>query len=66
MFKNQKNAVRALVASGAVIAGNAMAAVPAAVTTALGDAKDDGIVVATAVLVAIVAIYAFKLMRKGL
>ena len=66
MFKNKKNAVRALVASGAVVAGNAMAAVPAAVSTALTDAKDDGIVVATAVLIAIVAIYAFKLMRKGL
>lgn len=66
MFKNQKNAVRAILASGAVIAGNAMAAVPAEVSTALSDAKADGIVVATAVLIAIVAIYAFKLMRKGL
>lgn len=66
MFKNKTNAVRALVASGAVAAGNAMAAVPADVATALSDAKTDGIVVATAVLIAIVAIYAFKLMRKGL
>lgn len=49
-----------------VAAGNAMAAVPGDVTTALGDAKTDGVTVATAVLVAVVAIYAFKLMRKGL
>lgn len=46
--------------------GSAMAAVPTEVTTALSDAKADGVVVATAVLIAIVAIYAFKLMRKGL
>lgn len=50
----------------ALSAGQAMAAVPAAVTTSLTDAQADGVAVATAVLVAIVAIYAFKLMRKGL
>ena len=43
-----------------------MAAVPADVTTALTDAKADAIVVATAVLVVIVAIFAFKLMRRAL
>lgn len=47
-------------------AGSVFAAVPAAVTTSLTDAQADGVTVATAVLVAIVAIYAFKLMRKGL
>ncbi|MBK6295524.1 MAG: hypothetical protein IPF55_15525 [Rhodoferax sp.] len=47
-------------------AGSAMAAVPADVTTALTDLKADALVVATAVLVAIVAIYAFKFIRKGL
>lgn len=47
-------------------AGSAFAAVPAEVTTALGDAKADGITIATAVFVAVVAMYAFKLMRKGL
>lgn len=66
MFKNRVNAVRSLVASGVLVAGNAIAAVPADVTTALTEAKADGILVATAVLIAIVAIYAFKLMRKGL
>ena len=47
-------------------AGSAIAAVPADVTTALTDLKADALVVATAVLVAIVAIYAFKFIRKGL
>lgn len=47
-------------------AGSAMAAVPADVTTALADLKTDALVVATAVLLAIVAIYAFKFIRKGL
>lgn len=42
------------------------AAVPADVTTALGALKDDAITVATAVVVAIVAVYAFKFIRKGL
>lgn len=57
----------ALVLSGlAASTGSAFAAVPVEVTTALGDAKTDGVAVATAVLVALVAIYAFKLMRRGL
>lgn len=47
-------------------AGSALAEVPTEVTTALGDAKTDGIAIATLVLVAIIAIFAFKLMRKGL
>lgn len=42
------------------------AAVPADITTALTDTKADAITVATAVLVVIVAIFAFKLMRKAL
>jgi len=42
------------------------AAVPAAVTTALGDAGTDGITVAGAVLAVIVGIFAIKLMRKAL
>lgn len=46
--------------------GAAMAAVPADVTTALTDLKTDALVVATAILVAIVAVYAFKFIRKGL
>lgn len=46
--------------------GSAFAAVPASVTTALADAQTDGVTIATAVFVAIVAMYSFKLMRKGL
>lgn len=49
-----------------LVAGQALAAVPASVTTALSDAQTDGITIATAVFVAIVAMFAFKLMRKGL
>lgn len=47
-------------------AGSALAEVPTEVTSSLGDAKADGIAIATLVLVAIIAIFAFKLMRKGL
>lgn len=42
------------------------AAVPAEVTTALGDMKTDGLAVAGLVLVAIIAITAVKFIRKGL
>lgn len=47
-------------------AGSAMAAVPTEVTTAITDMKADGLVVAGAVLVAIIAIAAVKFIRKGL
>lgn len=50
----------------AVLANQAMAAVPADVTTAITDMKADGLTVATAVLVAVIAIYAIKFIRKGL
>lgn len=45
---------------------SAFAVVPAAVTTALADLTTDALVVAGAVLAAIVTIYAFKFIRKGL
>lgn len=44
---------------------SAFAAVPTEVTTALGDMKTDGLTVAAAFLVAVIAIAAFKLMRQG-
>ncbi len=44
----------------------AQAAVPADVTTALADIKADALTVAGVVLVAIIAIFAFKFIRKGL
>lgn len=56
-----------LVLSGLVAStGTALAAVPADVTTALTDAKADGIAVAGLVLIAVIAMYAFKLMRRGI
>ncbi len=59
---------RAIAVAAAVTAaaGSASAAVPAEVTTALADMKADGLVVAGAVLVAIIAISAVKFIRKGL
>lgn len=48
-----------------VMTGNAMAAVPAEVTTALGDAKTDTLAVAGLSLVIIIAVAAFKYMRRG-
>lgn len=44
----------------------AHAEVPAGVTTALGDLAADAVTVAGLVLAALVAVYAFKFMRKGL
>lgn len=51
----------ALVAVGSQV----YAAVPADVTTALGDMKADALTVAGLVLVAVIAVVAFKFMRKG-
>lgn len=62
-FKLRLAAIPAVVMASA---GSAMAAVPADVTTALGDLKTDALAVATAVLLAIVAVYAFKFIRRGL
>lgn len=43
----------------------AIAAVPADVTAAMADLKTDALVVAAAFLVAIIAVAAFKFMRRG-
>jgi len=48
------------------LASTSFAAVPAEVTTAVDGMKTDGVAVATAVLVAIIAIAAIKFIRKGL
>ncbi|MDO9094593.1 MAG: major capsid protein [Rubrivivax sp.] len=47
-------------------ASQVQAAVPADVTTAITDMKADGLTVATAVLVAIIAVMAIKFIRKGM
>jgi Inovirus Coat protein B len=55
--------------SGSVLAMYGMAshaALSSEVTTALGDVKTDGVAAAGLVLVAIVAIFAIKLIRKAL
>lgn len=48
-----------------VAAGNAMAAIPADVTTATSDMKADAIALATIFLVASIAVTAFLFLRKG-
>jgi hypothetical protein len=63
---NFRTRVAAGVSVLALGVGQAMAAVPAAVTSALEDAKTDGVTVAGVVLVVIIAIAAFKLIRKAL
>lgn len=54
--------IAALVAGGV----SAHAALPGDVSTALDGLKADGVSMATAVLLAIVAIFAIKFLRKGL
>lgn len=61
-----KNIVTSVSAVLALSAGQVFAAVPAEVTTALGDAKADGLTVAGLVLVIIIAIAAFKFIRRAL
>lgn len=53
-------------ATVATLTAPVFAAVPADVTTALGSMKDDALAVAGVVLVAIIAVAAFKFMRKGI
>ncbi|HJW26498.1 MAG TPA: major capsid protein [Rhodocyclaceae bacterium] len=48
----------------ALLAGKAMAAVPADVTTAMGEAKTDATTVATTVLGIVFALLAFAYMRR--
>ena len=69
-IREKFSAGRAKIAAGVAVLGTAaapaMAAVPAEVTTAISDMKADGLTVAGAVLVAIIAIAAVKFIRKGL
>jgi hypothetical protein len=62
MFKFARVAVASLSFAGV----SAFAAVPTEVTSAIESMKTDGLVVASAVLVAIIAIAAVKFIRKGL
>lgn len=66
-IKNVKTKIQAATAlSTMTLAGGAMAAVPAAVTDALSAAGTDAATLGAAVLVVIVAIVAFKYLRKAL
>lgn len=67
MFKNRINAVRSLIASGALVAaGAANAAVDAAVTTKITEAAADVATIGAAVLVVMVGIKVFKWVRGAL
>lgn len=66
MFHQFKARLVALPVLAAGAVGSAFAAVPADVTSSIGDLKTDAVVVATAVLVAIIAVYAIKFIRKGI
>ena len=65
-FARIVTAPRAAFATLGALAGSAMAEVPADVTTAVTGIKTDASSVATLVLLAIVAIFAIKFIRKGL
>jgi hypothetical protein len=56
----------AFVAGLSSLALSVHAAVPAAVTDAIDDMQADALVVASAVLVAIIAVMAIKFIRKGM
>lgn len=56
----------ALVPAGLLASvGSAFAAVPADITAAIGTMKDDGIIVATAFVVAVIAVAAIKFLRSA-
>lgn len=55
----------ALVASFATVAASAQAAVPAAITEAISTMSADGVTVATAFVVAAIAVAAIKFLRSA-
>lgn len=65
-MKNLKRVGLASVAMLGVSAGSAFAALPEGVTTALEAAKTDGVAMAGIVLAVIIAIAAFKFIRRAL
>lgn len=66
MFNKLRTWVTAAIVTLGFGISQAQAAVPAEVTTAIGDMKTDGLAVAGGVLLAIIAIAAVKFIRKGL
>lgn len=66
MTKFVKTRLALIPAAVLAASGSAMAAVPANVQTALDALSADALTVAGIVLAAVVAVYAFKFIRKGL
>lgn len=64
-LNKSRNLARAGIAAGAALVGQAHAAVPEGVSTELATMKADALTVAGLVLVALIAVAAFKFMRKG-
>jgi hypothetical protein len=62
-----KQSTRAVAVGGALLAtvGSAMAAVPAAITTAISEMQVDGVTVATTFVVATIAVAAIKFLRSA-
>lgn len=65
MFQTFKTRLALIPAAALAGAAQVHAAVPTEVTDALGEMKTDALAVAALVLVAIIAVAAFKFMRKG-
>lgn len=65
MFKKIAGVVVSVSTGLALTAGNAMAALPTEVTTAIADAKADGLLVAGGFLGAIIVIAALLVARRG-
>jgi len=63
---NLKNGLKAAALSSVFVAGSSFAALPKEVTDSLAAAKTDGVAVAGLVLGVIIAIMAFKYVRKAL
>lgn len=66
MLKSVKTWVLGMLAMLLGAMQSAQAAVPADITTALADIKTDALTVAGVVLGAIIAVFAFKFLRKGI
>ena len=66
LVKSARLFAGAALVSAASLPALVMAAVPADVTTELVNLKADALTVAGSVLVAVVAVFAFKFIRKGL
>jgi hypothetical protein len=66
MQSGAKRTGQIVASATAVVATTVHAAVPAGVTTAVGDMATDAAAVATLVLVAIIGVVAIKFIRKGL